>query len=200
MKIASSATRDKFPLSPRKIFKKTFSGTIVWVILFLIVYAAAVGGILTGNSENVGVYIAWSSGVILGLLCLIILCVYFYQRWYFAVYFYDLTNDYIVIKKGPITPSEITIPYERVQDVYVDQDLLDRIFGIYDVHLSSATISSGMAAHIDGVEKAAADGLRAVLLDTVHSRISRHKGQDVMPAPAPAPAPAPIAPPVPPAK
>ena len=90
-------------------------------------------------------------------------------------YFYDLTSDYIVIKKGPITPQEITIPYERIQDVYVDQDLLDRILGLYDVHLSSATISSGMAAHIDGVEKQASDGLRAMLLQTVNERISRKR-------------------------
>ena len=104
--------------------------------------------------------------------------VYLYQRWYYAVYFYDLTPDFIQIKKGPITPKEITIPYERIQDIYVDQDLLDRIFGLYDVHLSSATISSGMEAHIDGVEKSAADGLRKMLLETVQQKISKNKSQN----------------------
>ncbi|MBI2577599.1 MAG: PH domain-containing protein [Candidatus Wildermuthbacteria bacterium] len=99
-----------------------------------------------------------------------------YQKWYYAVYFYDLNDDYIVIKKGPITPREITIPYERIQDVYVDQDLLDRIFGLYDVHLSSATVASGMEAHIDGLEKQAAEGIRALLLQTVKERISRKRG------------------------
>lgn len=93
--------------------------------------------------------------VIFGFLFSVILLTYLYQGWYFAVYFYDLTPDFIQIKKGPITPREITLPYERIQDVYVDQDLLDRIFGLYDVHLSSATISSGIEAHIDGLEKQA---------------------------------------------
>lgn len=55
----------------------------------------------------------------------------------------------------------------------VDQDLLDRIFGLYDVHLSSATISSGFEAHIDGVEKPAADGLRQLLLKAVNEKISK---------------------------
>ena len=109
------------------------------------------------------------------VLLLIVFLTYLYQKWYFSVYYYDLGKDYIVIKKGPITPQEITIPYERVQDVYVDQDLLDRLFGLYDVHLSSATISSGMEAHIDGVEKNAADGLKAMLLATVSERISKKK-------------------------
>jgi putative membrane protein len=100
---------------------------------------------------------------------------YFYQYWYFAVYFYDLVKDFIQIKKGPITPKEITIPYERIQDVYVDQDLLDRIFGLYDVHLSSATFSSGMQAHIDGLERETAQGLRDVLLETIKQRINKSK-------------------------
>lgn len=97
----------------------------------------------------------------------------FYQRWYYETYFYDLTDDHIIIRKGVWMPNEITIPYERVQDIYVDQDFLDRIFGLYDVHLSSATFSSGMSAHIDGLEKIAADGLKQELLTKVRERIGR---------------------------
>lgn len=70
-------------------------------------------------------------------------------------------------------PREISIPYERVQDVYVDQDLWDRIFHLYDVHLSTATWTSGMEAHIDGVESDAANGLREVLLKTIGEKIHK---------------------------
>jgi membrane protein YdbS with pleckstrin-like domain len=174
MKIAQSITREKFPLSKRKIIKKTLVNTIIWVIFIGIPYvilaialASAAKFVATGILTIVSLF----------LLLIIIALVYFYQRWYFAVYFYDLTDDYIIIKKGPITPREITIPYERVQDVYVDQDIWDRLFRLYDVHLSSATVSSGMEAHIDGVEREAADGLRALLLETVSSKISRNKNQ-----------------------
>jgi putative membrane protein len=108
------------------------------------------------------------------VLFLIVLGNFLYQKWYFATYYYDLGPDFITIKKGPLTPTEITIPYERVQDVYMDQDIFDRIFGLYDVHLSSATVSSGMEAHIDGVEQAAAQGLRDLLLKTVQLKIKRN--------------------------
>lgn len=173
MRIAQSETRDKFPLSTKKVLKKTVMGTLVWAILLLIIWGVLAFAL--SSSTKTGSWFGIATIGIFGLLFLIILIVYLYQRWYYAVYFYDLTPDYIVIKKGPITPREITIPYERVQDVYVDQDLLDRIFGLYDVHLSSATISSGMEAHIDGVEKPAADGLRAMLLQTVNERISKKR-------------------------
>ena len=164
MQIAMSKTREKFPLSRKKILKKTLPAALAWGVIFLI--GVMVSAVLLPMIVPVGV---------LALYVIILFLTYGYQCWYFATYFYDLTDDYIVIKKGAITPREITIPYERVQDVYVDQDILDRILGLYDVHLSSATASSGMSAHIDGVEKDAADGLRKVLLDTVSAKISKKK-------------------------
>lgn len=183
MQINWSKTRERFPLSPKKVIKKTITGSVGAVIglgaillIFVVIFVPLIGqlGSLAASILSI------SSFVIILLIVLIVILTYFYQRWYFAVYFYDLTNDYIIIKKGPITPREITIPYERIQDVYVDQDLFDRFFGLYDVHLSSATVSSGMEAHIDGVEKQAANGLREILLNTVKERISKHRGPDVI--------------------
>lgn len=173
MNIATSKTREQFPLSTRKILKKTIESLIAYIVLLLIIWGAANLAFNSVGKE----FLKWSGTVNLGFLVtllVIILVTYLYQRWYFAVYFYDLTPDFIQIKKGPITPREITLPYERIQDVYVDQDLLDRILGLYDVHLSSATAASGMEAHIDGVEKPAAEGLRAALLQTVKERISKN--------------------------
>jgi len=174
MQIAQSKTREQFPLSYKKIIKKTIASTIAITILLLVIWGFLAFMLGSIGQEAIG-WLGTATFGIFGFLFVVILLTYLYQRWYFAVYFYDLTNDFIQIKKGPITPREITIPYERIQDVYIDQDILDRIFGLYDVHLSSATVSSGMEAHIDGVEKQAAEGLRAVLLDTVKQRISKNR-------------------------
>lgn len=173
MKIAVSKTREQFPLSRKKIIKKTTS--LIWGLTFFLLILI-VGGllILSWDNENFfSKYIGMALFYWVLFMIFITIVNYIYQRWYFAVYYYDLNEDYIVIKKGPITPKEITIPYERIQDVYVDQDIFDRIFGLYDVHLSSATVSSGIEAHIDGVEKQAAEGLRAKLLQTVQQKISK---------------------------
>lgn len=179
MAIAMSKTREQFPLSTKKVLKKTIAGTLAVAILLLIIYGIA-AFFLISLIKNSSIFSLVTFGIF-GFLLLVVVLTYLYQQWYYNVYFYDLTTDYIVIKKGPITPHEITIPYERIQDVYVDQDILDRVFGLYDVHLSSATISSGMAAHIDGLEKPAADGLRAVLLETVSRRIGRNRAQSAPP-------------------
>lgn len=174
MQITQSKTREQFPLSYKKIIKKTIANIIAITILLLVIWGF-LAFILGSIGQDAIDWLGTATFGIFGFLFIVILLTYLYQRWYFTVYFYDLTNDFIQIKKGPITPREITIPYERIQDVYVDQDILDRIFGLYDVHLSSATVSSGMEAHIDGVEKQAAEGLRAILLETVKQRISKNK-------------------------
>ncbi|QQS39188.1 PH domain-containing protein [Candidatus Woesebacteria bacterium] len=171
--MSASATREKFPLSYKKVYKKTLSNILGWVIFTLILWGTLVA--ILGSSGNIENWIMTFSLVIFTFLLLIVLISFLYQRWYYYFYFYDLADDYIQIKKGPITPREITLPYERIQDVYVDQDILDRIFGIYDIHVSSATISSGVEAHIDGVEKQSAEGLRATLLETVKQRISKNR-------------------------
>ena len=179
MQIATSQTREKYPLSPKKIVKKTIAGVIGWTIFLSIIFITF-GGIGIGiavdanqNAASVLVSLLLTAVGFIILLSLIALLSYLYQRWYFVVYFYDILDDYIVIRKGPIAPTEITIPWERIQDVYVDQDIFDRMFGLYDVHLSTATITSGIQAHIDGVEKEAGDGLREALLEKIRSRISK---------------------------
>lgn len=179
MQVAYSKTRERFPLSYKKVIKKTIVSMFAYLAKCAFIVSLMLGMMIYYklldreffSRINLPVYILF---IMFGLIIIVILLIYFYQRWYFSVYFYDLTPDYIQIKKGPITPREITIPYERIQDVYVDQDILDRIFGLYDVHLSSATVSSGIEAHIDGVEKESADGLRAMLLETVKQRISKN--------------------------
>jgi putative membrane protein len=174
MKISMSKTREQFPLSKKKIIKKTISSGLSLIFVVIIALVMGVISIFGMDISTRAFLIAAAIGLVI-LVIIILFVIYFYQKWYFAVYFYDLTEDFIIIRKGPITPHEITIPYERVQDVYVDQDLLDRIMGLYDVHLSSATSSSGAAAHIDGVEKEAADGLRNVLLKTVQQKMNRNR-------------------------
>ncbi|MBI3620050.1 PH domain-containing protein [Candidatus Roizmanbacteria bacterium] len=179
MEIATSPTRDKYPLSPKKIIKKTITSMIAWLFVlgfFVLMVSGMIAGIMADSNQGITtIFGAIFTGLFVFAFLFIVIgtLTYLYQRWYFAVYYYDIRDDFIVIKKGPITPKEITIPWERIQDVYVDQDIFDRMFGLFDVHLSTATLMSGMQAHIDGVEQQAADGLREVLLGKIKSRISQ---------------------------
>lgn len=79
----------------------------------------------------------------------------------------------LLLKKNPITPREIILPYNRIQDIGISQDLLDRFFGLYNVFLSSATTSSTAEAYISGLEKSNAEALRNELLNKVKEKTNK---------------------------
>lgn len=167
MNILMSKTREKYPLSTAKIIKKTIMTSLYALIPALSVTFYFVNFIYHNyfySNLNTSYFLIGALFCAAGIAIL-----YCYQYWYFATYYYDLTNQFLIIKKGPVAPSEITIPYNKINDVYVEQDILDRFFGIYDVHVSTATTISGQTAHIDGVGKKAAEGLRKEILDRISS-------------------------------
>ncbi len=167
-----STLQQQFPLSPRKFWKKIIEKLIAWYALaFIVAVIDAVLIIMTNDAYNDGAKaILW--GVLLVVLFIVVLVTALYG-WYVKIYikryYYDGEEHFITIKKGVFAPGEIHVQWQKIQDVYVDQDILDRIMGLYDVHIASATATSGIEAHIDGVEKFAAEGLKTFLLNKVSS-------------------------------
>lgn len=172
-----SPAREKFPISGKKILKKTIASTVGWWIVLgflLLTLIIVANGIRTLFPPAALIALGKAEKalpiIIACILALPPLLMYFYHRQYFRRYFYDLQENAVVIRKGVFTEKEITIPYTRIQDVFVDQDAFDRLFSLHDVHLPSGTNTPGMEAHIDGLEKAPADGLREAILAAMNSR------------------------------
>lgn len=165
MKIAMSKTREQFPLSTKKVLKRTVKVVLHIAFPFLIV------GIIIGYILSLSII------PLMCIMLIIILSVFIYrtEQLAYETYFYDMAVDYLVIRKGTATSEEITIPYEHIQDVYIDQDFFDRIFGLYNVRFSSVNASSGALAFIDGVEKLAAVGLKDALLHKIKDKILKNK-------------------------
>jgi len=165
----------KYPLEPRKIIKKAINSVTGLRLVILLIYFSMIMALLTSfpfyrTIEIIGRPIIFFS--IAFLIFLLFLVIYFfaqliYQRFYFKFYFYDITDKEIVLKKGVIARREITLPFSRIQDIYVDQDFWDRIFSLYDVHI--ATAGSGgesfREAHIDGVNIQNAEALKQILIE-----------------------------------
>ncbi len=181
--------REQYPLSPRKFWKKMLSGNtsgyhrgggVLGLIIYLVVFGFYAIQLLSVKSDasnpiagdlqaQFSSYIFIGGGLILAAIIIYYIAKALYVSAYIRSYFYDADNSFITIKKGVFTPAEIHIQWDKVQDVYVDQDLLDRMLGIYDVHIATATIGSAMEAHIDGVNKEVADGLKAYILGRVQN-------------------------------
>jgi len=182
--------KEQYPLSPRKFWKKMLSGvsgqgygrarsSLFFTLLTLVItgiYTARLFSTLPGLpaeqiANSTPFWIAnFTTIMVGGILSLIILWYIgkaFYISAYIRKYFYDADDSFVTIRKGVFSPTEIHVQYQKIQDVYVDQDILDRMMGLYDVHLASATITSGIEAHIDGVEQADAEGLKEFFLGKI---------------------------------
>lgn len=154
-------TIKQFPLERRKILKKTVAGSFLWAILFgiAIIIAIAVPGLWPIAFPIVAVCVV--------LFLAIFFVLFWYQTLYFERYYYDIKSDFLVIKKGVFAPRETTLPYEKLQDVYIDQDIFDRVFSLWDLHVSTATFLSGWEAHIDGVNIANGEAMKKMILDKI---------------------------------
>lgn len=164
--------REKYPLESTKPLKKTIARSFALIILlgffflfFVLPFAFSASAF---KKSFMIVPIILIGGLF--LIILIIVLIYVYEVYYMKYYFYDATNALLLIRKGVFSRNEISIPFNRLQDVYVDQDILDRIFGLYDVHVSSATITSGFLSHIDGVNKENSEKLKELILNAIHSK------------------------------
>ncbi len=163
-------TIEQYPLHRNKIMKKFLGSMLSWIIFSMLICVVLA---LMFQFQFVSVVLLF-----FGLLILFAAWQWFYENKYFDAYFYNVDNDFLIIKKGWITPREIVLPYEKLQDVYMDQDILDRIFGLWDVHVSTATMMSGASAHIDGVNGENANKIRNLLLEKVRGKQKRVTGYD----------------------
>ena len=160
--------REKYHLENRKPLKKTIAS--IWSFIFIIIFIGIFSFSFLSSANrifpNFNIWIIVY--IFIGVFVLFIILKYVYEVFYMKYYFYDLVGKNLIIKKGVFSRNEITLPINRLQDVYVDQDILDRIFGLYDVHVSSATIISGNLSHIDGVNKENAQAIKNLILSGIH--------------------------------
>jgi len=173
----ATSLRQEVPLSWRKILKKCIGGTLInLVVLGIIsVFVLAFGfGALHGEfgedmQPRVRLFVVAMMALWFFFVGVKLLWTPFFHWLYFRWYFYDADGQNIVIRKGVVSKREITLPFSKITDVYVDQDVMDAFLGLYDVHISTPTESSGRLAHIDGVTREGSEKLKALILQRIHA-------------------------------
>lgn len=159
------ATVNEIPLDANKPKKRFLNSMLMWLILLVPFGFGCL--IMASITRSSSFYISIFFSLPIVVFLLVIIWQWWYENAYYKTYFYDIQPEFLNIKKGVITPREAIFPYEKLQDVYVDQDIFDRIFNLWDVHVSTATMYSGMEAHIDGVNEENAKKLRELILGKI---------------------------------
>ena len=168
--LSEEPTSKIIKLSRRKVIKKTLKANVI--LLFVVVVAVLTYLLYpTLMRETLRPIVEIEDIVLLFVVIAVVLVSlvinFLYHYLYYKTYYYNVKDDVLVIRKGIFIPDEISIPYNRIQDIYVDRDTLDLLLGLYDVHVSSATVQSGKDAHIDGVKYGSATKLKEMILEKV---------------------------------
>ena len=154
--------RQSLPLSPWKIVKKTIEK--VWVFVIMLIWPISM---LTYEPVDTHPQIFFFVWILVAVWSVLIFLVALYQYFYYRFYYYNFKDDDAEIKKGVVSRASGFVRYEKVQNIYVDQDFLDRAFGLYDVHYETAGEQSGFYSHVDGLNKINADKLAVFLNEKV---------------------------------
>ncbi len=157
-------------LSKKKIIKKTletwFSGFMLFILVCTLMFSSTML-ILSFISPELQNSRGLASSMVIFFtivfLALITFFIWLYQYYYYKLYYYNFTEDGAEIRKGVFSRATGHIRYEKLQNIYVDQDFLDRIFGLYDVHYETAGETSGFYSHVDGLNQENSEKLIAFL-------------------------------------
>lgn len=177
--LVENPTSSQIRLSRRKIIKKTLGANLILLFVLIVVVITFIfyPKLL---SQTVQPFIGVEDYIIFFLIAGIVLFSLsintIYQYIYYKTYYYNIKNDVLIIRKGVLRPDEIIIPYNRIQDIYVDRDTMDLLLGLYDVHVSSATVQSGKDAHIDGVKNENATKLKEMIIEKVQGSSNKDTG------------------------
>lgn len=141
-----------FPLRQRLILKKMFLSILCFLLLLSFLFD------LYGSISDPFVIFASAGAAILLVVAL-------GHHISLKVFYYEIEDEFIIIKRHAIVPKEITIEYSRIQEIVVFRDLFDKMFGLYQLKfkLSLTSVYGAKMAYIEGLDEVEAHELKVVI-------------------------------------
>ncbi len=156
------------PLSKRKLIKKTLAGVFQWILIIIALsFLWSMWSNFNLQDFTPIINSVFVLSFVLTAIAITVLLAYNYL--YDKRYYYDIRMNEIIIRKGVIMKTELSVTYDKVEEVYIDQDLFDKVLGIYDVHLMTAAEHSQDFAHIDGLDENGAQKIKEMILSNVRN-------------------------------
>ncbi len=154
------------PLQRRLILKKAAVPALGIAVVTELFSAVLLSSLARNTKVDPGIS-SWVIFLWTGTVAAAIASKFIWEYIYLRRYRYDIDRRNVIIRKGVVTKHEVTLPFSKITDVYVDRDVLDVVFNLWDLHISTPTALSGMTAHIDGLSKDGCRRIREMILDGI---------------------------------
>jgi uncharacterized membrane protein YdbT with pleckstrin-like domain len=169
------------PAQPTPVYRKLGKRTL-WMMLsdqmvpsVIIFIAAVLVLIAQANQVFAKTPLApWSSYLVLGvwiLFVLVFVITFLVAYLTYANYLFMLDSDALKIKRGILSKEETAIPYRQIQDVDIEQNISDRIWGVARLAILTAGHEEAKEGDEDtsegilpAIDRALAESLQTELL------------------------------------
>jgi len=159
---------EKHPIK-RMIILRQVLGKIVLLIMLsmFLIFIFKWNGVSTTDIPIESMDLVFST-LLVAVFVFLLIADIIYEWLYILNFRYYTDGKSITICKGVISKHEITLPFKRITDLYIDQGIIDRVLGLNDLHFSTPTSTSGSAAHIAGLGKHDCKEVRDLILKSIN--------------------------------
>lgn len=167
--LQSSILSKKYPISARYVFRASFKSYLTTILL--IVVWSLMGRYLVEHLpfETIrGEAAAFFILVVLPILWSLGNTIYHFLQRKFLEFGIDEGNFYL--KRGIILSARGSFPLSKITEIYIDQNLVDAILDMRNVHLSTPSFDSHAFARIGGLRANHAKQLKQTLERLAHTQ------------------------------
>ncbi|MGB7957247.1 MAG: PH domain-containing protein [Minisyncoccia bacterium] len=169
------------PVPAQPAYRKLGTRTL-WMMLsdqmvpsFIVLVAAVLLSIAQANGVFAKTIIgAWSLYIVLGVwaLCVLVFVITFLVAYLsYANFLFMLDDNALKIRRGILSKEETAIPYRQIQDVDIEQNISERIWGVVRLAILTAGHEEAKEGDEDesegilpAIDRALAESLQAELL------------------------------------
>ncbi len=82
-------------------------------------------------------------------------------KYYYFAYSFDFSKSEFLVNKGFLKKTKLSIPFEKIQQINLNQNLIHKIFDLYEIQMDTAG-SSSTEVDIKAVSKKTADDFKII--------------------------------------
>ncbi len=90
-------------------------------------------------------------GIIFGFAIILLALTYIFDGMYYRNFSYEISEKFITIRYGRLTRTKTTIPFSRIQNIAIYQNIRDRWLKIYTVKVETAGSSAAVSSSQKGI-------------------------------------------------
>ncbi len=181
-------TEKDFPIRAIWLLKNSARPFFTYfAFIFGIVVLTAVSSSSSNSSSSFSTFQLLEFGfIIVSAPLLILFNILTWKNFHFS-----LDNQFLNLSQGVLSKQNRQIPYGVIQDVFVEQDLFDRIFGLASLRIENAAQAGmmpvtprhgemlgfkGSLVSIPGLSKESAEKLKDTILQKMHTTPTKEMG------------------------